>query len=467
MSQSLYNRWSLEMRRQELFHSGERIGVAVSGGPDSVLLLNFLAQFSRETGLTLAVIHFNHHLRGEEADADEKFVRRLARGFHFPFFRGEASVSEEASKRRQNIEATAREFRYRFFLDLIRQGRIDKVATAHTLDDQAETVLLHILRGTGTKGLGGIHPSVNGKILRPFLNMTRAGIETEIRERGIEFRVDSTNSDTHFRRNKVRKELLPLLEKEFNPEIKRLLADTAARARADEAYLDQQAREHAAAWRVRDGQAEKIPRRALQALHPALARRVLRQMVQSAQGNLRGITYRHIEALHHFALEATSGKKLLLQNGLTARIEFMWLILSVDMKKVKPVGFEYPVVVPGTLRVPEIGSVFTFKILDVSEARKSYNENEWPQINPLSLPERLVFRNWRHGDRYFPVGRQKPVKVKELFGRYRVPANERDLWPLLDSERGIVCGRRLPAARWSAEDLTTGKILVIIEKVLA
>ena len=462
----VYDRWSLEMRRARFFRSGERIGVAVSGGQDSVLMLDFLEKLSRDMGFIVSVVHFNHHLRGTESDEDETFVRNRARDMRLPFLRGEARVAEEARKRCRNLEATARDLRYRFFLGLVRQGHVDKIATAHTLDDQAETVLIHILRGTGTKGLGGIHPSLEGKIFRPFLSLTRNEIEMAVKERNLPFRVDSTNLDTRFRRNKIRIELLPLLEREYNPEVKRLLSDLAARAREDESHLALEAREHAGAWRVREEGTERIPRRALKGLSPALARRVLRQVMQAAVGSLQGMTHRHIEALLEFTLKSQSGKKLLLPHDLVARTEFEWLILRVERGESKVSGFAYVVIPPAEISVPEIGRSFTFKIVDSQEAPRDYNNGAWPELNPLNLPAQLVFRNWQEGDRYCPAGHQKSVRVKELFRRHRVPAGARFLWPLLDSERGIVCARGLPVANWVGAGQPEGKILLIQEAVL-
>ncbi len=463
----VYDRWALEMRRAGFFLPGERIGAAVSGGPDSLLMLDFLEQFSRETGFILSVVHFNHHLRGAESDEDESFVRKRARDLHLPFLRGEARVLEEARKRRRNLEATGRELRYRFFLALIRQGRLDKVATAHTLDDQAETVLMHILRGTGTQGLGGIHPRFEGKIFRPFLRLTRNEVEAEVRERNLPFRVDSTNHSTRFRRNKIRLELLPLLEREYNPEIKRLLSEMAARAREDEAHLAFEARDRAGAWRFREQGEERIPRRVFEGLSPALARRVLRQIVQAAAGTLQGMTSQHIEALLEFARKAQSGKKLLLPHRLVARTEFEWLILSVEREEVPASGFSYAVVPPAVISVPEINRSFTFKIVDSGKAPRDYNKGVWPELNPLNLPARLVFRNWQEGDRYCPAGHLKSVRVKELFRRSRIPVRQRILWPLIDSERGIVCGRGLPVASWAGAAEPEGRTLLVQEAILS
>ena len=464
---NLYNRWLAEMRREQFVRPGERIGAAVSGGPDSVLLLDFLVQLSGDLGFQLAVVHFNHHLRAAESNEDESFVRNLSVRYGVPFFRGEARVAEEARKRRRNLEATARDLRYRFFLGLIRQGKVDKVATAHTLDDQAETVLLHILRGTGTRGLGGIHARLQNNVIRPFLNLTRAEIEEEVGKRNLQFRVDSTNHDTRFRRNKVRLELLPMLEREYNPEIKRLLSELASSARDDETYLELQARERAGAWRLREGGAEKISRRVLASMPPALGRRILRQMIYGSGSSQAGVTHHHIESLYRFALESQSGKKLQLPRGLAARTDFEWLILSPEASNEKPSEFVYEVVVPCTISVTEIGRRVTFKIVGAEESDRGYNNSEWPRLDPLKLPASLVFRNWRQGDRYYPLGFQKSVKVKELFRRHRIPLVHRALWPVLDSEKGIVCARSLPAAAWAAASKESNKVLMVNETRMA
>ena len=225
----LYTRWSAEIRRKKYFHAGQRIGVAVSGGPDSVLLLHCMHKFAGESGLTLAAVHFNHRLRGAESDGDEALVRSLAETLHVDYLRAEGDVGRVARERRGNVEAIARELRYRYFFSLVDQGRLDLVATAHTANDQAETVLMRLLRGTGTRGLGGIYPLLEGKVVRPFLSLTRAEVMAEIASRKLAYRVDSSNLNLRLQRNKVRAELLPMLAKEYNPEIFTLLNQLAER----------------------------------------------------------------------------------------------------------------------------------------------------------------------------------------------------------------------------------------------
>ncbi len=388
----IYSRWLKETKRQGIFHSGQRVGVAVSGGPDSVLLLHFMRGLASELGLILSAVHFNHHLRGAESDADEQFVQNLAASMEIDFIRGEADVARAARERKRNLEATARDLRYRFFFSLVNKGRLDKVATAHTASDQAETVLLRMLRGTGTRGLGGIHPVLEGGVVRPFLGLTRAEVMREIEARSIKYRTDTSNLDTRLRRNKLRKEILPLLEREFNPSLVPLLKNHADRARDEEAFLMQQARERSRPWCVREGSEEKIPLRALRGFPPAIQRLVLRQMLQGVRDDLRGVTYSHIEGLLQFAMLAQSGKSFSLPHGIAARKEFDWLILGSQETGKKVEGYAYPVKTPCDVAVPSVGNTFRFKIIAPQELPKGYNQMQAGVLDAEKLTQGLSLR---------------------------------------------------------------------------
>jgi tRNA(Ile)-lysidine synthase len=459
----LYNRWAQEMRRGSHLRAGERVGVAISGGPDSVLLLEFANALAGKMGLVVSAVHFNHHLRGAESDADERFVREMARRLGVAFLRGEADVARAARERRRNLEATARELRYRFFFSLIHRGRIDKVATAHTANDQAETVLLRLLRGAGTRGLGGIYPALQGRIVRPFLSLTRAQVEAELARRGLEFRVDSTNLQGRFRRNKVRKELLPWLEKEFNAEIVPLLKELAERARDDEEYLELQARERARPWRVREAEEERIPARPLAEFPPALARRVLRQMVAAASGSLAGVSHRHIEALRHLAAEAQSGRWLVLPGHLVARREFEWLVIGPGSAQPANSDFSFAITPPAEVTVPQLGIKLQFKIVERGEEGRAYNSVGEVWLDSLKLPGELLLRNWRGGDRFCPVGCRKAQKLKELFRQRRIPAGQRKAWPVLACGGEIVWVRGFPVAASVAASPEAGRVMMVTE----
>jgi tRNA(Ile)-lysidine synthase len=460
----LYRRWSHETRRRAYVRAGERVGVAVSGGPDSLLLLDFMREFARDEGLTVALVHFNHHLRGKESDEDERFVSDRAKQSGLEFLRGDAEVGREAEGKSRNVEATARELRYRFFFSLLNQNRLDKIATAHTANDQAETVLLKILRGAGTRGLAGIFPVLEGKIVRPFLNVTRREIEAEMAQRKLEFRQDPTNLLPRFRRNKIRLELVPWLEKEFNPDIVRLLAELAERARDDEEVLEQAARERSRPWRLREGREEKIPARALAELPLALARRVLRQMIQAACGDLKGVTHRHIAALGRLASEGQSGKKVVLAGGRGARREFDWLVVGVDSPPSGLAGFSYPVKPPAEVWVEPCQATFRFKIIERDREHGAYNKGEGVGLDPQKLTGGIILRNWREGDRFQPQGTGKPRKLKEFFRERRIPASARALWPVVESSQGIVWVRGFPLAAGMAAEPQAPRILLVEEE---
>jgi tRNA(Ile)-lysidine synthase len=217
---------------------GTRLGVAVSGGADSVALLRVLAEKRRDLGVVLTALHIHHGIRGAEADVDASFVEDLAQNLRVRFLRNDVNTPERAQKAGESIEEAARNLRYTWFDELLGQGELDAVATAHTLDDQAETVLLKLLRGAWTEGLAGIFPVLKhekGAIVRPFLETRRSEIQAWLREIGQSWREDSTNQDVAYARNRVRHHLLPILE-EYNPKIASHLACLSEIARDEEAY---------------------------------------------------------------------------------------------------------------------------------------------------------------------------------------------------------------------------------------
>lgn len=466
MSQGLYSRWSQEFRRSGLVRAGDRVGVAVSGGADSVLLLALMTKLAPAMGLVVSAVHFNHHLRGKESDEDEKFVSKLAARLGVEFIRGEADVARRAREQKRNLEATARELRYRFFFSLIRGGRLDKIATAHTANDQAETVLMRILRGTGSQGLAGIFPVLDGVVIRPLLGLTRAEVEQELANLDHEYRHDSSNLDLRFRRNKIRTELLPQLERDFNPDIVAQLSRLADRARFDEEFLAQQAHDRAAPWLVREAGEAKFPIRPLAELPRALATRIIRQMILEAKGRLVGITHRHITSIYRLATEAQSGQRAILPGNIEARREFDWLIVGAQSAGQKPVEYSYTFCPPAEIELPQVGLALQFKIVEGEALQRAYNKKECVCLDAGRLAGELELRNWRPGDRFEPVGARKPLKLKELFRQQRVALSIRNLCPVLVSRGEIVWVRGMPVARSAAPERDARVVLVVGETAM-
>jgi tRNA(Ile)-lysidine synthase len=427
-----------------------------------MLLLDFARAYAEEAGLTLAVVHFNHHLRGADSNGDEEFVRQRARELGIEFYCSGTDVTAAARAKKGNLEAVARDVRYRFFFSLVRQGQVDKVATAHTANDQAETVLLRLIRGAGTRGLGGIHPVLEGGVVRPFLGITRSQVEAEIAVRGLACRMDSSNRETHFARNRLRQRVLPLLEREFNPRVVESLAGFADRARDDDAFLEEQARERCMPWLRRVGGTVRIPAGRLADFPPAIARRVLRRMVaETVYGTsiISGpITISHTEMgdLHRLA-GGPGGRRVMLGAGAVAWKEFEWLVIGRASRQnqgrsaEQGAGFSYLLRPPATIEIPELGIRLDFSFADdpndtgANKAEEEYTavrEIVWlDSVNPAAS---LTLRSWRAGDRIHPLGHIRPVKLKELFQRRRVPVQERLWWPVLDFAGDIVWAKGFP-----------------------
>ncbi|MBC8167007.1 MAG: tRNA lysidine(34) synthetase TilS, partial [Bryobacteraceae bacterium] len=272
---------------------GQVAGVAVSGGADSVCLLHILRELAPELGIRLHVVHLDHRLRGEESAGDARFVTELAGSMGLPVTVEGADPGSESG----NLEQAAREARRSFFTRLRLDGRVDRIATGHTLSDQAETVLYRILRGSGTAGLSGVLPVTPDEIVRPLLDCSRHQVEQYLRERCISWREDRTNMDPAFARNRIRHVLIPLLEREFSPSVTSILASTASLAQSEENYWSERVSEIFSDLVKNKFKSVLIRADKLSRLHPALARRLVRRAIVEAKGNMRSIDLVHVERI--------------------------------------------------------------------------------------------------------------------------------------------------------------------------
>jgi tRNA(Ile)-lysidine synthase len=426
--------------QQSLMRAGERVCVAVSGGADSVALLLALveANHAKEPlGLVLSAVHVHHGLRGAEADGDAQFVTDLAKQFDVPLRMEHGDVAALAAERGQGIEEAARALRYRIFHGLLASHGIDAVATAHTLDDQAETVLMKMLRGAWNEGLGGIAPVVTvesgGRIVRPLLEVTRAEIVAYLDSRGQSWREDSTNREQTFTRNRVRHTLLPQL-REFQPRIAEQLSRMAAVARDEEAWWTRElarvmpgmvlpgkpVRGGGRANSTRPGEegvAVELER--IRAMHPALQRRVLRAAAEQVGAAL---TFEQTEAVRALIGMGEGGRgkpgKVELSAGLIAERTARELRL---VRAPEPAGTPLPelvVPVPGVLEAVEYGFRVTIG-------------------GSLPSGSTLLLRTPRVGDQVRLPHSGGVKTVKEVLERRGLSAAERRVCPVLAAGNNI------------------------------
>jgi tRNA(Ile)-lysidine synthase len=431
---------------QRYSSSKGRVGVAVSGGADSVFLLHAL----HEAGLAGQVLHVNHQLRGSESDGDEGFVRGLAAQLGVP-----CSVAT-LPPGPGNTEQEARRGRYTWFSACITSGVCDLVATGHTLDDQAETVLSRFLRGAGTAGLAGILPATSAGIMRPLLRVPRATVRAWMLERHFEWREDSSNLDPSFLRNRLRRDVMPLLTS-INPGLPATLGATAEWARGEESYWAAEVERLANSYIQQRGEVVLLEASRVNDLHVAAQRRLLRRTIELVRGDLRSIDFRHVEAIRQLSASIKGSGRLQLP-GLDIFRSFDWLRISphgFDARSAR--DFEIDLPVPGSAVVAEKGLQVVTKL---GAGNHVYN-SELHAIDPARLTGSLLLRNWRPGDSLSPRGSTRAEKIKTLFQEHRIPVWERRAWPVIAAGRSVVWTRRFGvSAEYAAGPDSRSVILV-------
>ena len=425
--------------RTSLMRPGQRIAVAVSGGADSVALLRRLLEERRQLGVVLSVAHVHHGIRGAAAEEDSAFVAGLAAAHDLPFHLHRTDAPAAAATLHETLEEAARNLRYAFFRELMAEGHADAVATAHTLDDQAETVLLKLLRGAWTEGLSGIHPVLPaepGSIVRPFLDNGHAAIEAWLLWLQQPWREDATNQDVAHTRNRIRWQLLPSL-RTFNPRITEQLARLASISADEEDYWQQELRRllpplllpgrpSRGGGRSSSTHPEEetvgIELARLAELHPAVARRVLRAAARRLGARL---SFEHTERLMAMVdlapAEASRARKTELPGGVTVERSLREIRLTRSVgPSTTPAAPAYEFLIPGEIRAPEYGVCLRGELVSVLQSETF----------------QATLRPWRAGDRVTLCHSRGPKKVAEVLDRLQVLGAARKNWPVVESEGG-------------------------------
>ena len=470
------------IERRRMVVPGDRVAVAVSGGGDSVALLLLFEELREKLGVTLMVIHFNHRLRPGSAEQDERFVRELATaGGHGLEIRSE-DVAALAQTQGKNIEEAAREQRYAFFRRVVRDRLATRIATGHTADDQAETILGRICRGSGLRGLGGIHP-VLGPVVRPLLQVRRAELRDYLDGRGQPWREDETNLDTSRTRARIRQSLLPAMEADFGPKIVTRLGRLAELARRDEAVLDALVESRFAALARREQSSVVFLAKELIApwselpaseAREGLAARLVQRAAREVTGDPRGLDAGHVERVLELARHGTSGSLLELGKGLKAERVLERVIFTSSARRqataVPTRSYLYaadPQAAHGREMVVEIAETAKrvhLKLIDwPADGRETYKETAGA-LDAGRLEKPLEVRNWHPGDAYRPLGRGRSEKLKRLLLERRIAARERALWPVLTSGGEPVWAGGLPVSAEHAAGPETRLALVVWEE---
>lgn len=421
-----------------------KVIAAVSGGADSMALADACAQLQQEGYLSLAVVHVEHGLRGEESLRDAQMVEEYCSKHGIPFYLKRAAVSEYAEKYRLSTENAARNLRYAALQSVAKETGADYILTAHHMDDQAETVLLKLLRGTSAEGLGGMQ-RINGNILRPFLDITRDELEDYCRVRELTFCHDSSNDDIYYTRNRVRLELLPYLAEAFNPDIRRILVQTARLQQEDQQFIDKFAEKEYKARVVEQKQSAELKTGGWESLAGAVRKRLLRKCYFAAGGT--ELSFVQTEALDKMCLAGRSGKMLDLPQQIKARYAY---------EKISFARGNFPVFKAESWETDfKLADSFTVKVpAGIIKGRLIYGQQPPMKKNTVIYPAELLgglklcLRRRRAGDRFAPYGGAGSKKLKAYLIDKKVPQNLRDELLLVCADEKILGILGLANAAW-------------------
>ena len=432
-----------------MLERGDHLLVAVSGGPDSVALLQALFRLSADYQLHLTAAHLNHGLRGDEAKSEQEFVRGLCAGMGITCICKTVDLQMLRKGSGKSLEEIGREERYRFLLAAAERCGARKIATGHHRDDQAETVLINLIRGSGLEGLKGIRPVRNGQIIRPLLQVRRGKILEFLNREGLAYAVDSSNLSPVFLRNKVRNELIPELAARYNPKIVEGLCHMAEIVRGEDDYLQAVARQVLQQWGIVPGTAETLlPLAPFQELHEAIQRRIVKHLLEAVSPSGNGIGYRHIEAVLTI-LRSSSQRHTTLhlprlicvdrEGGVLSirRVSGRQVRRSLNEEKLAS-SYSHPVEVPGMVHLNVIGRNIRFEVIDKPGLEEMKNRPGVAFMDFERIAPPLILRNHRPGDRIEPLGMSGMKKVKSYFIDRKIPYLLRNAIPLLVDDRSVV-----------------------------
>jgi tRNA(Ile)-lysidine synthase len=432
------------IRAHNLVRGNELLLVGVSGGPDSVCLIHILNGLKKTLGIRLHIAHLNHMLRGAESDADADYVSSLAHELGIPATIERREVKTYQKKYRLSLEEAAREVRYAFFSELAHSLGVDAVAVGHTADDQIETILMHLVRGTGLAGLRGMQPlsvfsspyATELKAIRPLLEVGRGETEAYCAALGLAPRSDSSNLLPNQLRNKIRSQLIPLL-REYNPDIDEALLRMASVADSDLAYIE---KEVSCVWNKVVGEQSggvTINRAEFSKLHPALKRHLVRSAFHHLLGDIQDIESVHIESLVE-ALAKPVGKKLSLPRGLTFHNDYSYGLLIAQDR----LAGSFPAL-EGEHYLSILGETefcgWKVRSSILSRRPKKSSEKELKACFDLDvIGKELTVRRRMSGDRFQPLGMESSKKLQDFMVDARIPSGLRDSVPLVCSPEHII-----------------------------
>ena len=424
------------IEENSMIAKGDRVLVALSGGPDSVCLLSILEELKEDLNIEILAAHLNHCIRGEEADNDEEYSRLLCEKLNIRFYSQRVKVEDMASELGISSEMAGRKARYDFFDDIKKKENINKIALAHNANDQAETILMRLMRGTGMDGLEGIKPIRDGKYIRPILCLTRPEIEKYCNLKKLDPKIDKTNLDPIYARNKVRLELIPYIQKNFNEDIINTLNRFSSITSRDNSYMDEMTEKAFEKYVLLSKERAVIGKECFKE-HSAIVTRVIRKAIENIVNSLNNFQQIHI--LDIIDLQKTNGGKYInLPMNIVAENVYGDIILrlknddTIDYSPLKIAlkNFEEKQLQKGIF----MGKIFNYNIfIRLIMKNKSINikGNDYTRYFEFPVDSDIVIRQREQGDKFVPYGMKGNKKLKDLFMDMKISKEKRDKTPIV------------------------------------
>jgi tRNA(Ile)-lysidine synthase len=447
----------------ELITPGDKVLVAVSGGADSMALIYLLEKFSKELSYNLFVAHLNHLARGKESDQDEKFVEKVAGKLSLPIFIDKIDIRNSSLK--CSFQESARILRYQFLEKTLKSIKGNKIALGHTADDNIETVLMNLLRGTGLRGLAGI-PETTGNVIRPLLYFIRTELEEFLGDHNIAYRTDSSNSDTKYLRNKVRQEMIPFL-KIFNPNISRSLLGLAEIARGEEQWMSERTHELYSKLVINQNGTVYLDVVEFNKQHLAMKRRLVREILYQLSGSLRKFTALHVRQVLALFTHARVGSILMFPGGVRVVCDYekVSFSLSDDSSLCDIEKKARKLLIPGITKIAQLDIRFHAQFVEIPLPESIDHMQAYFDFDKTGGNIQLRF--FQPGDSFVPLGMQGHKKVKSFFIDQKIPRKERPFIPILINGNDDIIwiyGERISDS--FRVDSTTKKVLFIEGKVI-
>ncbi len=432
----LLHRVKRTINRYHLVNQGDRLVVGVSAGVDSMVLLHLLNACQQNLDFSLIVAYVNHGIRPTESEKEADLVQKECEHLHLPFECGTFNAKEFQRVGKLSLQEAGRRLRFHFFEQVLHKYNAQKIALGHHADDQVETILLRLMRGAGLQGLKGILPIREGKVIRPLLEVWRHEIEAFAVKNNIPFLIDSSNLKEDYLRNRLRLSLIPLLEKEYQPNLKEILVRTSAILREENDFLEKEAEKIYQNMVKAKGESLTFHYPTYRSLHPAMQWRVIQKMLRTIYGEEK----EDLEISKTFKRLRQPPPSFVLEFPLGICMEKRYETVSLGKKKVEAIPpFEVELVSPGRTLIQEIGREVVTEAMEVegqSGFPEGSSETAFLDYQILQFPLRI--RNFRPGDRFQPLGVKGSQKLKEFFIDHKIPRFERSKIPLLISGERIV-----------------------------